>query len=192
MWLSDSTTRRRQRGWTRDLAGLFLAGVLLIALTACSSQRASTRSGVAALVSSSGAPVSSSAPGSDGSAYMSCYATSGPRPTTYAGAAMAPDMTALLEWTRAGSTATGTIELSGHPEAITLVGPGTYPLCISFVNESFSGNVEVKGQLVAISGQLTAAGVDVTFNASTYMYPTLSFTSIGPSAYSYPPSYPAG
>jgi hypothetical protein len=101
-------------------------------------------------------------------------------------------MTGALEWVRAGSTATGTIELSGHPEQTTLVGPGTYPLCISFVGDSFDGSIEVNGRPVPISGQLTATGVDLTFTASPAMNPTLSFTSIGPGSYSYRPSYPAG
>jgi hypothetical protein len=45
---------------------------------------------------------------------------------------------------------------------------------------------------VPISGQLTATGVDFEFTDSPAMNPTLSFTSIGPGSYSYPPSYPAG
>jgi hypothetical protein len=101
-------------------------------------------------------------------------------------------MTAILEWTRARSSATGTIELSGQPEPITAVGPGTYPVCVSFVNETFSGNLEVNGRPVPISGQLTATGVDLRFNASSAINPTLSFTSVRPGGYSYPPSQPAG
>jgi len=184
MRVSDSANGARRRRVT-DVAGLPLAGVLVIALAACGSQRASTRSGVAAPVSSSLPPISSS------NAPISCTAVSGASPTTYAGAAMAPQMTAILKWTRVGSGATGTLELSGTPQPITVIGPGTYPLCISFVNDSFNGNLQVKGRLVPISGQLSATGVDLTFNASPAMYPTLSFTSIGPGGYSYPPSYPA-
>jgi hypothetical protein len=88
--------------------------------------------------------------------------------------------------------ATGTIELEGSPQPITVVGPGTYPVQISFNGTSFTGSAEVNGQPVAISGQVTATGVDLEFNASTAINPTLSFTSIGPGGYSYPPSYPAG
>ncbi|HEY0871110.1 MAG TPA: hypothetical protein VGD55_11975 [Acidothermaceae bacterium] len=100
-------------------------------------------------------------------------------------------MTAVLDWIRSGSTARGTMGLSGHPEPITEIPPGSYPLCISFVGDSFTGRLEVKGQPVPISGQLTATGVDVEFDASPAMDPTLRFTSIGPGSYSYPPSHPA-
>jgi hypothetical protein len=101
-------------------------------------------------------------------------------------------MRSVLEWTRGGSIAVGTIELSGDPEPITEVPPGTYQLCISFVGDSFNGNLEVKGQPVPISGQLTQIGVDLEFDASSAMNPTLNFTSIGPGSYSYAPSYPPG
>jgi hypothetical protein len=98
---------------------------------------------------------------------------------------MMPNMTAVMEWIRTGSTAVGTIELSGDPEAVTDIGPGTYPLCISFVDDPFHGNLQVNGRLVPVSGQLTATGVLLTFPASPAMDPSLTFTSIGPGRYSY-------
>ena len=184
MWVSDSTRCARRHRRAPDFAGVFLAGTLLIALTACGSQRASTRSGVAAPVSGSSAQPSSP--------LVPSALVSSDSPTRYYGASAMPEMAAVLEWIRTGSSATGTIELSGHPESITVVGPGTYPLRISFVGDSFTGSLEVSGRPVPISGQLTAAGVDLTFTASPAMNPTLSFTSIGPGSYSYSPSYPTG
>ena len=184
MRVSDSANSARRR--VPDLAGLALAGVLAIALAACGSQRASTRSGVVAPVSSSGASVSSS-----GSSLCS-QSASFVSPTRYVGAAMMPNMTAVMEWIRTGSTAVGTIELSGDPETVTDIGPGTYPLCISFVDDPFHGNLQVNGRLVPVSGQLTATGVLLTFDASPAMDPSLTFTSVGPGRYSYPPSSSAG
>jgi hypothetical protein len=179
MRVSDSANGARRRRVT-DLAGLALAGVLVIALAACGSQRASTRSGVVAPVSSSDSSLCS-----ESASFVS--------PTRYVGVAMMPNMTAVMEWIRTGSTAVGTIELSGDPETVTDIGPGTYPLCISFVDDPFHGNLQVNGRLVPVSGQLTATGVLLRFDASPAMDPSLTFTSIGPGRYSYsPPSYSAG
>jgi hypothetical protein len=183
MWIPDSTTRARGRQRARDLAGgPSLACLLLIALAACGGH-VNTSSGVnAAPVSSSSAPVSSSAPGSGSSAPESSTG-----PTMYVGAVAMPEMSALLQWHRTASTATGTVELSGTPHVITGLGPGTYPLRISFAGDSFTGSLEVSGQQVSISGQLTATGVDLTFDASPAANPTLDFTSTGAGSYSYPP-----
>ncbi len=76
---SDLTTCARRRR-AQEVAGVCLAGVLLVGLTACGSQRASTRSAGGRLergvpVSSSSAPGSSSGP-LDSTAPMSCYAVS--------------------------------------------------------------------------------------------------------------------
>jgi len=182
MWVRDLRTRDRRQGRASRVSRVSRArgvapavgGLLLIALTGCG--RHST--------AASDVPVIPTSP----SSVFFVPAT----PTVYAGAYLAPAMHAVLRWTRTGSTATGTIELAGNPQPVTVVGPGTYPLQISFEGASFTGSVEVKGQPVAISGQLTAAGVDLEFKASTDINPTLSFTSIGPGGYSYPPSYPAG
>jgi len=178
MRVSDSANGAQRRRVT-DLAALVLAGVLVIALAGCGSQRASTRSGVVAPVSSSGSSLCS-----ESASFVS--------PTRYVGAAMMPNMTAVMEWIRTGSTAVGTIELSGDPETVTDIGPGTYPLCISFVDDPFHGNLQVNGRLVPVSGQLTATGVLLMFDASPAMDPSLTFTSIGPGRYSYAPSYSAG
>jgi hypothetical protein len=180
MRVSDSANGARRRRVT-DLAGLALAGVLVIALAACGSQRASTRSGVVAPVSSSDSSLCS-----ESASFVS--------PTRYVGVAMMPNMTAVMEWIRTGSTAVGTIDLSGDPETVTDIGPGRYPLCISFVDDPFHGNLnlQVNGRLVPVSGQLTATGVLLTFDGSPAMNPSLTFTSIGPGRYSYPPSDSAG
>jgi hypothetical protein len=181
--IPDSTISPRTRHWATNLAGPSLAGLLVIALTACGAHNASKSSGVAAPLSSSSAPVSSSsAPISSSSA-----AESSTGPTMYVGAVAMPEMSALLQWHRTASTATGTVELSGTPQVITGIGPGTYPLRISFAGDSFTGSLEVSGQPVSISGELTAAGVNLTFNASPAVNPTLDFTSTGTGAYSYPP-----
>jgi hypothetical protein len=175
MWVSEMTTRDRQPRRGRGVASPAVGGLLLVALAACASHTSTT--GLATI------------PKSPSSVF---FVPMTETPTVYAGAYLAPAMHAVLQWTRAGSMATGTIELEGSPQPITVIGPGTYPVQISFNGTSFTGSAEVNGQPVAISGQVTPTGVDLEFNASTAINPTLSFTSIGPGGYSYPPSYPAG
>lgn len=180
MWNSDSTTCARGHRPTTLRLGWFVS-LLMIALTGCSSHLDKLPGANSAPVSGSSAPVPSSSP-----------PESSTGPTMYVGAVAMPEMGAALQWQRGASAATGTVELSGTPQVITGIGPGTYPLRISFAGDSFTGSLEVGGQSVPISGELTATGVDLTFNASQAANPTLDFTSTGAGDYSYPPNYPAG